>query len=368
MKRKIVILVLMLATVFLTTTVNATSIKTLADINYKEKTITFLEGNHQFIYLTSETGSNDITINVTYSNITGWSLIEVQSNQINITWRFINNTKSYYYLDNITGDIYTIRVDYSSIAVPKNPDNETVAVLREKVEELEQINQTYNEMLENYTMMEETYSHYNETVTALKHNITVLKERINTLEAERDRYKDNYNNIKNDYDQLNENYGKLNDKYSKLKAKWDDIFTRLILPAMIAFIAGIVVYKGYEVVNKNKRFPRPPRRTQLKTKHYVEPEQFKKFKENIEKANLGKSYIEGAKEPYWKKIEETPDHIKYQYGKTTLEFVKKDEEKDLWDVLIDGQYYKTVIMNEEGLKNQTIEGFKKSIEEAVKNP
>lgn len=382
--------VVVLGIVFLLPTVLSQSVpvEQLVKISYLEKNSIILTGNHTFSFLTSDTGTNDVKIEVNYNNVTNWSIVRVESLPLNITWQFKNDTKSYYYLDENTSKIYIVKVNYTSVKVPPNPYLVEIEELSKQLNsskvnytillrEYNNLSTIYEGMINDYKNMSQNRTNWLNQITLLKANLTNLNLQVNLL-------KDQVNQLKNDKEYWKNEYDKMETKYKELKEKWDDILTRVVLPTIIGFVVGIVVVKAYDSFRRN----RLPSLSKLKTQqrkyqHQIqhtkcaEPKQVQSFKEQLAASNLGQQFIEAKKEPQWKLEVDAPEEKVYKFDKVELRFKKirpedtflKDEAKyqhPVWRVYVDGEMYEDFIAKDEIEFEKFVEEYKKGIEESLK--
>lgn len=388
MKRKW-IWILFLGLVFLPATAKATiPTETLIEINYLDKDSLFLQGEHNFTFLTSDTGTNDIKIDVLYNNVTGWSIVKVESKPINITWYFINNTKNYYYLDQSTDKIYIVKVNYSKVEVPPNPYEEEINNLSKQVstliQDLVELNQSYQNLSNDYNAMINDYNRIKSMESSWLNQISTLKANVSALKSENNLLRDQVNQLKNDKEYWKNEYDKIEAKYLELKKKWDDIFTRIFLPGLIGFVAGVVVLKGYDGIRKIKypslskfKWQRRKNLSEIKQSKYIEPKPVQDFKDGLYTSVLGESYIEGKKEPYWKQEVDTNTEKVYKYDEVELKIKKirpedstiKDEAKyqhSVWRVYVDGEMYEDVIIRNDEELEKLVKHYQSEIEKSLK--
>lgn len=380
--------VLVLGLLMLPVTARAVQVETLIEIDYLDKDITFLEGEHNLTFLASDTGTDDIKLTITYSNQTGWSIVKVESLPIEASWYFTNNTKKYYYIDQESDKIYVVKVNYSGIKAPPNPYELQISQLTKRVNVLEglldQLNHTYQTVKEQYTTLLDNYNDLKALKDNLEDQVATLQANLSVLRTENDLLKTQVNQLTTDKEYWQNEYKKLEGKYNELKKKWDDVFTRVALPVIIGLVAGVVIVKGYDSV-KRINYPSISKFKYLKKKDlgkvkkskYIEPKQVQDFKEGLFSSALGKSYIEGKKEPRWKEIVNTDTEKVYKFDEVELKLKRikpedstiKDEAKyqhPVWRVYVDGEMYEDAIVRNEEELNSLVKHYQTEIENSLK--
>ena len=146
---------------FSATIVVSEEITDLTTMDYLESDIVAIDGNITLVFVNSTTGTNEIRflwrIYSTDSNVT---IYGISSKEIQYDHRFVNNTKGYLFRDNKTNATYRIRIDYSSIHVPKSLEdwlNESLIVKNTIIANLTEQVTRLNTSVVNLTILVDMY-------------------------------------------------------------------------------------------------------------------------------------------------------------------------------------------------------------------
>jgi len=168
--RKIIIFWMLVSTLLVIGTQTAMSEATdLTTLNYLEEKIIMVPGNITLWFTSSDMGTDDITlIWRIYNYESDMTVYDLNSMEITYDYSFVNDTKKYNFVDNITGNEYRIKIDYSCIEVPKSQEQILNETLIEKELRLQELNLQIED---------------------LQNNITVVQQQLNETLVLADRYK-----------------------------------------------------------------------------------------------------------------------------------------------------------------------------------
>lgn len=170
-------------------------------------------------YIDSNLPKNYIDVEyIDFYNENNETKYRVESIEITPTPGFNPDIHSFIYQDNNTGQLYILKIDYSSIDVPPSQlELELISVS----ENLTRLNNEYNNLSDDY---QDLLTSYNLT----SENLMKAYEEINTTSGELDRLTADYNEISDDFMELDSKYSTLLTEYNSLNKTYNETYNSLL--------------------------------------------------------------------------------------------------------------------------------------------
>jgi hypothetical protein len=170
MKKILLIAVGILLLIPIVATVDAKKI-TLATLNYQDDDLVVETGNLTLNFHNSTNGNkSDVSI-LKLNYIPGYDLtvMKITSEDITYDYNFVNNTKTYVFNCTNNTNFYLVKINYSSIKVPKSPMEYYREMLLSK-------NETIRQLRLNLTKITNSASNFNISLKSALQKISVLEE------------------------------------------------------------------------------------------------------------------------------------------------------------------------------------------------
>ena len=222
----------------------------VATLEYKDSSMASISENTiAMAFVFSGTGRDDITITL-FAGAGNTTILYTKSKNIDtyIDYKFVNDTKAYVYSSD-SGKLYRVKVDYSSVIVPEDPE---IATLRAEVEnhESEIANLTENNTALATALAEQSalVGKENSTVASLTSTVSSQKTEISTLTTSKNDLQGNYNVLRTEHSELAKKYEELENKVEKLKDKLSGSqkFSRnLIFLMTISMVVAFVIGRSF---------------------------------------------------------------------------------------------------------------------------
>ena len=190
-------------------------------VKYKDSSYTEIQDIiGSLIFVSSTTGEQDISVTVLGGD--NKSVVIIKSNEVDVNWRFDNGTdKSYIYVSSISGKLYCIMVDYSSVVVPEHPDTSLLS---------NHMSEIANLTAENVLLVQENSDLKNETGSLNSSVIGLTTDREDAI-AKR-------NVIQEEYDELKDERDELEDEIDNYVEEIDWLNTKLWMFSIMALVLG----------------------------------------------------------------------------------------------------------------------------------
>ena len=133
---------------------------------------------------------------LTYENMTIYTFVALH---IEVEWWFVNDTRSFFYQDEATKQLYSVNIDYCDITIPENPVITWMA--------------KYDATSANYEELWETFNDTLKTLNATKLQLLQQLERYNQSQEK-------FDNNSIAMKQMTTDLQNINNKYNKTKAMW----------------------------------------------------------------------------------------------------------------------------------------------------
>lgn len=264
--KNIIKFLMLVATIFILGTNIVGSIPTTLDtINYKQEKIILIPGNVTLNFTSSDTGNNDILfIWRIYSSDSDLTLYSIVSKVITYDYTFINNTKKYDYIDDNTLFEYRIMVNYSSINVPKSPQELLNDSLIENNTKILELNIEINDLNTNITFLQQQLNatrilaeQYKNDSKKWEGYVGELNARIYDYEYTLDKYMNKSRDLRLEKEILENQTLSLRNNINTLENPWHPEINLPSLFLGLFIILGGVLYFRFKKLKKpifNKKF------------------------------------------------------------------------------------------------------------------